>query len=931
MDAKASVARFTSALERAYARPVERIEDQVDFDDKYQHLFKAEYDAALQILTTANDPELLAALMSALLDLFAKYAKNANNLHYYRSDQTFYELFARGKKVARDKRDVFREWVVDVRGGKATPLRRRYLELGKTYRSKVDALIAERRKDQSILDLLVDEYVAQHGYAPKSPDELYDFDPYRNEALKQALQGQLDAVQRAWNASRAVKDGFTSAALHVALAGYRGFLVSVAKQGILPLFQAIKYLQEPLFTRHEPMRGGGTKRIDGDRSPLTVEMYAMACLELLVVAQGKLALPRNRLRFTDEEAKYFLKPLRDPAYEYISNIEIRFETRLTDVDRAFAQSEAFLDLMLVTKSQIPDATLVPLGRTLRLQKFWEDVEILTLKLKEADDAQKARLLQDHKNLVTAQLLSEQLAIEVPIGDRDIGRGVARVGASPGFHPAFGRVTIVYIDPDNYDHFYIEYEALKPHLFRVRTGYITEKLFGSRVYGVHKATIGAIYIVQALLLMMGFMPVFIEAGFAGLIYEILVYYASVKTAEQAEKIHPYFGIVVGLATMALVPRPSFKRPVKGLTGDKDVPVLSSADAEALQGKRSFKDMLASHEAEGKLISDFNRGTGVKGGVNAVAEKLKALRQRFEAAPAAVKEQLPQGELATDTGATLRLGGAKGGKGAGVSGGGRRGTASANPNDAKVAKLEASQEYQEVEGYYRRLEPDEALEARKAVNAAKQELRNGKLTLAEAKQKVINVLNASKEAAGEYMADVVVLSNYEKVEFITIPVRKNGVPVLDRVYRVKSFGQRGMKYLVVEVKGGVATHLGAVTKKQYTYVGGRVIVREVPNQMIKQATGEWYYQKLMEIYLADPSRNVALVRDMFKAARNGDIESAIIKSGRELERPKLLADTDPRIKYNTDEVARWFQGRELPFDPGASRGTRGAPAAAPRVFP
>jgi hypothetical protein len=155
------------------------------------------------------------------------------------------------------------------------------------------------------------------------------------------------------------------------------------------------------------------------------------------------------------------------------------------------------------------------------------------------------------------------------------------------------------------------------------------------------------------------------------------------------------------------------------------------------------------------------------------------------------------------------------------------------------------------------------------------------------------------------------------------------MLDRVYKVKRYGERGTKFLVVEVKGGEATRLGEVTKKQYTYVGGGVVVSEIKGQNVRQASGEWYYQKMMEIYIADPQRNVGLVREMFEAARNGDVESAIIKSGRELERPRVLADSDPRIKFNTDEVARWFRGRELPFDAPAPRGAKTQAAA--RAFP
>src|SRR5262249_18312726 len=152
----------------------------------------------------------------------------------------------------------------------------------------------------------------------------------------------------------------------------------------------------------------------------------------------------------------------------------------------------------------------------------------------------------------------------------------RVGSSPGFHEALGRVTIAYIDPDNPDNFYIEYEGVKPHLFLVRKSYIAHKVYGSRVFDLYRATVGSIYIAQALLLMMGFMPAFIEGGFAVLINEILISYASSKLEEQAERIHPIFGKLVGLAALALAPRPRFKTPVKGLARDQEVSVLSSAD-------------------------------------------------------------------------------------------------------------------------------------------------------------------------------------------------------------------------------------------------------------------------------------------------------------------------------------------------------------------
>ena len=54
-------------------------------------------------------------------------------------------------------------------------------------------------------------------------------------------------------------------------------------------------------------------------------------------------------------------------------------------------------------------------------------------------------------------------------------------------------------------------------------------------------------------MMGFMPAFIESGFAGLIYEIATWYVSSKIEEQVEKINPLFGKILGFAIQLAAPR------------------------------------------------------------------------------------------------------------------------------------------------------------------------------------------------------------------------------------------------------------------------------------------------------------------------------------------------------------------------------------------
>jgi hypothetical protein len=221
----------------------------------------------------------------------------------------------------------------------------------------------------------------------------------------------------------------------------------------------------------------------------------------------------------------------------------------------------FLDLILLTENQIRGASLLPLRETTCIQTFWKGLLDTSATLANADDATKRQMLQSAETRGRLEQLGRLLEIEVPIGDAVLGSAVARVGASPGVHGSLGRVTIVHIiDPGKQPRFYIEYEALKPRLFVVNTHYITSKVFGSRVMGVHNATVGMVYLSQGLFVALPFLPVFIKAGFAGLIYEIAVFYASQKVGEQAGKIHPVLGHVVALAGQIGVPRPNFKPKV-----------------------------------------------------------------------------------------------------------------------------------------------------------------------------------------------------------------------------------------------------------------------------------------------------------------------------------------------------------------------------------
>ncbi len=905
------VRRFRAAVEKAFSeRQKDASATQLDFDKKYQHLFRKEYDSAIAGILKAKDADTLDALMQAYLALYSQYAANTNNVHFYRSDQLFMELFTRSTKVPVTKRDLFAEWAGQLA---SPPMQQRFIELTETPRSQIRAFIAaeadERRKKKSILDYLRDEYSKQFGTEPRDVD-LYGFNPYPSDTLKGFIDGYLKLLGTQWDVCFNGGGADARQGLHTLLGVFRGSLKDVSNQGHLQLFQVLKHLQD----RIRPTKSAivnGTLTSGGDSSVISCEMYAMACLQLLVHAQTKLLLAQNRRSFSAGEQAYLARPLRETNYRYESNLEKRLGAPLTDVAAAFDQTTEFLDLVLQTKNALPGADLVDLAETLRIEKIWADIFKLTEKFKDADDAGQTALLKEPANAATLRALGDILNRKVSLGDNapELSKGVAQASRTVARHPVYGDITVIYIDPKNDEAIYVEFEKLRPNLFLVRPVYLATRIYETRVADIYRSTVGIVYVTQFLFAAVGFLPAFVEGGFAALLYEIVVYYGSTKVEEQAAKIHPLLGKVAGLATQILAPRPHFGPKIN------DVPVEDEAfiiDSDQLPPERDFDTILDQHDASGDKLTDFQRGTGLKGLVAKAGESAQnhfqvgkqVVKQRAEAVARAAAEILPQPAAVTPAGIVLRVAD-EGGVAAASEGGSRatggRGIGKANAGEAEMAALETSAEYKSLAEYRKMLTPDQWRAVEQRLEAIRNELKRG-AAYAEARQKVTNLLNGAKEVTGEYVADSLGLSNYRIVDSLAIPVRRNGVPMLDRVYKVEAYGARGRKYLFAEIKGGRATRLGNVTKKIYVYDGANKVLRitELAGQRVRQASPEWYYQKIIEIYEAG---HEDFARELFGAAIRGEVESVIVKSS---------IDMEPFFTFNSDEIIAWFKDKKLPYD-------------------
>src|SRR5678815_195930 len=108
MTDKQKLDQFRKLIERAFSTVKERIDDQVDFNDKYQKAFKEEYEKARVIVFSAKEAPFLQELMKAYLVLCEQYQNNRNNVRFYKSDQLFQFLFEQSAKVSDPS--LFETW-----------------------------------------------------------------------------------------------------------------------------------------------------------------------------------------------------------------------------------------------------------------------------------------------------------------------------------------------------------------------------------------------------------------------------------------------------------------------------------------------------------------------------------------------------------------------------------------------------------------------------------------------------------------------------------------------------------------------------------------------------------------------------------------------------------------------------------------------------
>jgi hypothetical protein len=416
-----------------------------------------------------------------------------------------------------------------------------------------------RRPVASLRDVLKAEYLRQKGIDADSDAELHAFEPKPDAALTADLDKCVEAVQVAWNRVVLGNEVMPRLLFHQALDSFQSYLGYFGTQGLMASLQVVKLMYDRVATRRENM-GKWIKRIDGDRRPLMMELYAMACLQLRLPGRpGDPAFALGR-----DDIDFLLAPMIDPHYQYVSDVAVRFDyVPGGHPAYQFKQTKVFLDYLLYCENELAGAELLSLDTTLRYQQFWNSIFELSKRFEQLPTARRLELATQPEVKALLMQYQQLMSIEEPVGITVFGQGMARICASPGVNASFGRITIMDIISGKQPRFIISYSALEPRLFQVGKGYIEQKLLGSRMTELYNSTVGMVYVANGLAIALPFLPVFIESGFAGLAYEIAVFWASQKIGDKVAGDYPFLSQLIALTLMVVAPRPNFRPKVFGV--------------------------------------------------------------------------------------------------------------------------------------------------------------------------------------------------------------------------------------------------------------------------------------------------------------------------------------------------------------------------------
>ncbi|HEX2871776.1 MAG TPA: hypothetical protein VHP33_10975 [Polyangiaceae bacterium] len=621
MIPKQQLELFRQQIELVFSKKVERSNDQLAFERKHPSLFEREYALLTKSVTSTKTGAVLWQLVKAYLEAYGRSTAHPNLIRCRRSDQLYVALVKQSTKV--DDPSLFETLSKLVLGKGERELNsfwKRYEALAPAPKHELDALFkAERNQrevQRSLLDILRDEYRRVNKKAPTLA-ELQAFDP--RPLGKGSFENRYMTVSRRWSEFIEGPKDERLSTFSEALEAFSDYLVQLGKKDVLALFQAAKWLQLP-----------PGESLSGDRHVLFHGLYAIACIRLHGAALVSTNYQRNLRGFTDEETEYFAGSIRRSRFLYRSNIVRALSGPLYDPNPSLGALSGMLSTYLLAKGRMPDLTLAPLDQEIDIQLRWSLIDALTKQIEVALEKDDQKMLEavmtTPANALAVEFLSElsKQRIELTSG-QDLGYRVLKPGSDLGSFGALGAVKVVFINLRE-GKVFVEFDALKPHLFHAPHHWVANKQYGQKLSEIHEATIGMVHLTQLMFMAMGFMPVLIHAGFAGLMYEIAATYLTGKLEEQLAKVvDPRIAMILGLALNLFAPRPRFSPKLK--VDAEDAAQLTSnralTEPPITPQNRSTVDALARDETGLGQVLNFkpNRAVQEEGSLaNRAADEL-----------------------------------------------------------------------------------------------------------------------------------------------------------------------------------------------------------------------------------------------------------------------------------------------------------------------
>jgi hypothetical protein len=911
------------------------------------------------IIKDTNSHELISAIMNKYLDLHDNYRENLVNLLHPNSTQIFFLILEKSTKIKNIGANTAREWsklatnpsdINDLRVGNL------FTKVDSSLQSKIVSLFSEWksniRESDTLLNILRQAYVEQNPNEDATNDKLYKFDPLQDEQLRDRFvehHGRIiEKFRRCESETVPSKVAVQIEIFRLEFQNYIDFIKRVDNHGILAPFQLMKYHMDsisPSISTIETNIGKRTLTVQPQDLGLKLELYLLACYNLQRIGTTKFALKTlYQSGLNTSEVAYFMMPIRRLDSDYAEDFDFRINAVHPKSDYkklqmfSFSLLECGLIIRSLTSGRVKRVSLM---EQVRIRRIWGAMSDRLNKSKTGD------LNSENNSYLTkgdVTFISECLAAQTKIDPSAsyFDRVSLRPGEKIAGRELFGEITVIYIEPHKIngnslgtssnwprDKVYVEFSGLVPLIFQAEIGYLQNTVILNRYDKLHTRLSRSQKIVQFVFKHIFKLPVMVEYGVAAFMYEVV-------TDELVDAGLEKFGVTNPLAStlLASLAGVEFKNPYAKTraiadpfaktTGIANVPVFIIPRMVGVQNLSQRLDLamsevpLAASRGAMEKLSDFRVGGLAKlsKSTRALVDKGKGWvsppvvggSSKFEPAMSFVGgssssnqpfrlSDLQQSSTHYRLKTNVLQPTLPGGRGV-------RGS----PRDWK--RLADPRDHAKLRSYLEVLEEGDATIVRNRLSEIEVEVHRGVVTAKVARSKITAVLNTVKMHTSETYTDGVILgldlrvinskfSGYVYHSDTAIPSRRNGVPMLDKAYEFRNPKTGDFIYLLVEVKFGEKTRLGR-TNATRAVIAKENIKLVVVDGTVKQASGAWYWQKIVEIFNSGPEGK-ALARKLLKAGKRGKLQTAIAK---------FSADMDPVVTFDEGEVGRFLSAKQLP---------------------